>query len=123
MKRVLVVDDAATVRLYHRAILERAEYLVEEAVNGIEALEKSLAESYDLYLVDVNMPPWDGYGFLNRLRQLDVEFAPAIMISTEAAPEDEAKAFLAGANAYLVKPVDPGALLATVKVLLGEPVA
>lgn len=123
MKRVLVVDDAATVRLYHRAILEKAGYCVDEAVNGIEALEKSLAEVYSLHLVDVNMPPWDGYGFLERLRRSDVEFAPAVMISTEAKPEDEAKAFRVGANAYIVKPANPVALIATVKVLLGESVA
>jgi two-component system chemotaxis response regulator CheY len=122
MKRILVVDDAATVRLYHRTILEREGHHVEEAVNGIEALEKSLAESFSLFLVDVNMPPWDGYGFLQRLREADVAFAPAIMISTEAAPEDEAKAYRCGANAYIVKPARPEALLATVKVLLGEPV-
>jgi two-component system chemotaxis response regulator CheY len=42
MKRILIVDDAATVRMYHRAILESAGYAVDEAVNGIEALEKAL---------------------------------------------------------------------------------
>lgn len=122
MKRILVVDDAATVRMYHRTILEKEGYQIEEAVNGIEALEKSLSESFSLYLVDVNMPPWDGYGFLQRLREADVAFAPAIMISTEAAPEDEAKAYRSGANAYIIKPARPEVLLATIKVLLGEPV-
>ena len=42
MKRILIVDDAATVRMYHRSILEPAGYTVEEAWNGIEALEKAL---------------------------------------------------------------------------------
>jgi CheY-like chemotaxis protein len=41
-KRILIVDDAATVRMYHRGILESAGYAVEEAMNGIEALEKLL---------------------------------------------------------------------------------
>ena len=40
MKQILVIDDAATVRMYHRSILEQAGYQVEEAVNGVEALEK-----------------------------------------------------------------------------------
>jgi len=56
MKRILIVDDAATMRMYFRNILEGAGYLVNEAVNGIEAMEKSLQEPFDLYIVDVNMP-------------------------------------------------------------------
>ena len=47
MKRILIVDDAATVRLYHRGILESAGYAVEEAWNGIEALEKALETRLD----------------------------------------------------------------------------
>jgi two-component system chemotaxis response regulator CheY len=85
MKRILIVDDAATVRMYHRAILESAGYAVDEAVNGIEALEKSLTNAYDLYLVDVNMPKMDGYAFLRELRgHTDLAQPPAVMISTEA---------------------------------------
>jgi two-component system chemotaxis response regulator CheY len=120
MKRILVIDDAATVRMYHRSILEGAGHHVEEAVNGMEALEKALKAPYDLYIVDVNMPPWDGYGFLRKLRAADIEQAPAIMVSTEAAPSDEALAYKAGANTYMVKPVKPDALLTGIKLLLGE---
>ena len=120
MKRILIVDDAATVRLYHRSILESADYLVEEAVNGIEALEKALRDPFDLYLVDVNMPKLDGYGFLRQLRTEAIEQAPAIMISTEAEAHDESQAYRAGANAYLVKPVKPAPLLDHVRTLLGE---
>ena len=60
-KRILIVDDAATVRMYHRGILESAGYAVEEAMNGIEALEKALEAPFDLYVVDVNMPKLNGY--------------------------------------------------------------
>jgi len=120
MKRILVIDDAATVRMYHRSILEGAGYQVEEAVNGMEALEKALQAPYDLYIVDVNMPPWDGYGFLRQLRSADVAQGPAIMVSTEAAASDEALAYKAGANTYMVKPVKPNNLLAGIKLLLGE---
>jgi two-component system chemotaxis response regulator CheY len=121
MKRILVIDDAATVRMYHRSILEGAGYHVAEAVNGMEALEKSLQEPFDLYIVDVNMPPWDGYGFLRQLRAADIAQGPAIMVSTEAAPSDEALAYKAGANTYMVKPVKPHSLLTGIKLLLGEP--
>lgn len=120
MKTILVVDDAATVRLYHRSIAEQNGWRVEEAVNGIEALEKTHAMDIDLYLVDVNMPQMDGYTFLRALRALDIAQRPAIMVSTEAGDGDRSQAFAAGANLYLVKPVDPESLQRQIRLLLGE---
>lgn len=121
MKRILIVDDAATVRMYHRAILETAGFAVDEAVNGIEGLEKALTTAYDLYLVDVNMPKMDGYAFLRELRgNPDLEQAPAVMISTEAELVDRTKAYEAGANFYMLKPTRPENLAGHVRVLLGE---
>jgi two-component system chemotaxis response regulator CheY len=120
MKRILIIDDAATVRMYHRSILQGAGYQTEEAINGIEALEKALENPFDLYLVDVNMPKLDGYGFLHELRIQDVPQAPAIMISTEAGAGDKTRAYAAGANLYMVKPMKPEELLEPVALLLGE---
>jgi two-component system chemotaxis response regulator CheY len=119
-KRILIVDDAATVRMYHRGILESAGYAVEEAMNGIEALEKTLEAPFDLYVVDVNMPKLNGYGFLSELRRQEIPQQPAIMVSTEAASGDEAAAYQAGANGYLVKPVRPTQLLTYARLMLGE---
>jgi len=120
VKRILIVEDAATARLYHRSILESAGYEVQEAMNGIEALEKLLLGSFDLYIVDVNMPKLDGYGFLRMLRSEELPQAPAIMVSTEAAAKDQELALRSGANGYLIKPVKPLQLLAHVRLLLGE---
>jgi two-component system chemotaxis response regulator CheY len=121
MKHILVIDDAATVRLYHRNILEGAGYSVDEAINGIEALEKALVKSYDLYLVDVNMPKLDGYGFLNEFRnQENLVQSPAIMVTTEAGQNDKMLGYVAGANLYLNKPLKPKELLSYVQLLLGE---
>jgi two-component system chemotaxis response regulator CheY len=120
MKPILIVDDAATVRMYHRSILEAAGYAVEEAVNGVEALEKALQAAFGLYVVDVNMPKLDGYGFLRELRAQDTFQAPAIMISTEAETTDRQRAYEAGANAYLIKPVKPDQLLMFAKLLVGD---
>ncbi len=118
--RILVIDDAATVRLYHRNILENAGYEVEEAINGIEALEKALQSAFDLYLVDVNMPKLHGYGFLKEIRSRDIPQVPAIMISTESEAHDKNLAFQAGANLYINKPVKPEILLQYASLLLGE---
>ena len=120
MKRILIVDDAATVRLYQRSILEPAGFSVDEAMNGLEGLEKALDAPFDLYLVDVNMPKMDGYTFLRELRAQALPQAPAIMISTESESHDLSTAYAAGANLYLIKPARPEALLAYVTLLLGR---
>jgi two-component system chemotaxis response regulator CheY len=120
MKRILIIDDAATVRMYHRKILETAGYHVEEAINGVEALEKALTTPFDLYIVDVNMPKLDGYGFLRELRRQDVPQVPAIMVSTEATAEDRKRAYASGANLYLIKPTRPEQLVAPIALLLGD---
>lgn len=120
MKRVLIVDDAATVRMYHRGVLESGGFAVEEALNGIEALEKALETPFDLLLVDINMPKLDGFGFLKEMRRQEIPQPPAIMVSTEAAARDEMAAYRAGANCYLVKPVRPLQLLAHARLMLGE---
>jgi two-component system chemotaxis response regulator CheY len=121
MKRILLVDDAATVRMYHGRILTEAGYAVEEAINGMEALEKALSSPFDLYLVDVNMPRMDGYSLLRELRgHGELPQAPAVMISTEAEARDQTAAYVAGANDYIVKPTRPDLLLAHVRVLLGQ---
>ena len=106
-KRVLVIDDATLVRLYYRSALERAGFEVAEALNGVEALEHLLAGRFDLLVVDVNMPQMDGLSFLQALRakSLPLSSTPALVTSTESAPQRIAAASAAGANLYVVKPV------------------
>jgi two-component system chemotaxis response regulator CheY len=124
--RVLVVDDAATVRLFHRKVLGDAGYTVHEAANGLEALEKALsaaaaATPFDLLVVDVNMPRMDGYRFVRELRRhAELPPAPVLMVSTEAQVRDATAGREAGANAYLVKPARPHDLLLTAALLLGD---
>jgi len=119
-KQILIVDDASTVRLYHRSVLEKAGFVVHEALNGVEALEKALVDTFDLFVVDVNMPKLDGFSFLKELRSLDQAQAPAVIVSTESQDIDRDQAWRAGANAYLVKPVRPEVLVPLVRVLTGE---
>ena len=121
--RVLVVDDANLVRLYYRKILESAGYAVEEALNGLEALEHVLEEPPDLAIVDVNMPQMDGFTFLAELREqpLPAGGIPTIVISTESGTQDRLAARKAGANFYLVKPVAEDVLTQYVAMLCGIP--
>jgi len=119
--RVLVVDDSSLVRLYYRSALEMAGFEVKQAINGIEAMEKVLSESFDLVIVDVNMPRMDGFTFLRSLRSgaADVATLPTLMITTESGVQDIAEAKVAGANFYLVKPVAEAELVRHVCVLTG----
>ena len=122
-KRILVVDDSALVRLYCGNALGKAGFEVEQAINGIEAMEKVLAHAFDLVIVDINMPRMDGLSFLRALRRSaqDVATLPALMITTEADEQDIDDARVAGANFYLVKPVSEADLLRYVAVLTGAP--
>ncbi|MDO9711691.1 response regulator [Paracraurococcus lichenis] len=117
---VLVVDDAATVRLYYRQILGGMGCAVEEAWNGAEGLEKALVRPPQLILLDVNMPVLDGYSTLRALRREPSLCAiPTIMITTEAGGGQAERAYAAGANLYLQKPVRPERLTNFTRVLLG----
>jgi len=105
-REVLIVDDAATVRLYHRSILAKAGFDVTDAVNGYEGLEVALAKQFDLIMVDVNMPKMDGYTLVASIRAEGANRStPVMMVTTEDRELDAARGYEAGANAYLTKPV------------------
>lgn len=122
-KTVLIVDDASLVRLYYKSALRPAGFRIQEALNGIEALEKLLEmpAPVDLLIVDINMPQMDGLTFLELLRQKHLPLAaiPALVISTEAGESDFEAVRTAGANYFLVKPVSPEALVEHARLLCG----
>ncbi len=120
--RALVVDAATTVRIYHREILTSAGFVVEEAMNGLEGLERAMgsAEPPNRFVGDVNMPQMCGYSFPRAIRAEPTLCAvPAIMISTESEAGDADRAFAAGANLFLVRPVRPEVLAAFERSLAG----
>jgi two-component system chemotaxis response regulator CheY len=122
MPNVLIIDDSATTRMFYRATLESAGFAVDEAANGFEGLEKTMLAPFDLVIVDINMPKMDGLEFLAQLRRREeVRSLPAIVISTQQRAQDRARAHAAGANAYVVKPIDPQALVAYGRLMTGTP--
>jgi len=116
-KKILIVDDSLTVRMYHKQILDKEGYECDEAENGMEALEKAQQNEYDAFLVDINMPVLDGYSFVKRLRQGEGNTAPVIMVSTESEDMDMDLAYESGASMYLVKPARPDDLVLNIKML------
>lgn len=118
--RILVVDDGITQRMFYRSVLEAAGFVVEEAANGMEGYEKALAQPFDLLIVDINMPKMDGYSMMRAIREdPSVRMIPAVMISTEGGAKDVVKAFEAGANFYLQKPVQPDELTDIARTIAG----
>ena len=122
-KRVMVVDDAALVRLYYRDTLEHAGFHVDEALNGLEALEKLLTAPVALLIVDINMPQMDGITFLAELRRQALPHCaiPALVTSTEAGIQDKEAARAAGANFYHVKPLSRDVLMRYAALFCGLP--
>lgn len=122
MKRILVVEDGHTMRLYYRDVLEKAGFVVEEAANGVEGLERAMLQSFDMAIVDINMPKMDGYEMVRQMRnEAELRSLPVVTISTEADESDAAKAYAAGANFYIVKPADPEHLTMVARMLTGTP--
>ena len=82
--RILVVEDGITMRMFYRQVLEEAGFEVEEAVNGVEGVERAMAESFDLLVVDVNMPKMDGYEVIRAVRD---DAACGVCRSSPSAPK------------------------------------
>ncbi len=117
--KVLIVDDSKMTRNFHAYILRSNGFLLQEAEDGFDGLEKLLTDDFDIILTDINMPKMDGYTFIKRVREMDeYRDIPIIIISTEDEAEDKRKGFEAGADFYIVKPVNPEKLVETIKMLV-----
>ncbi len=117
-KRILLVEDNDFNREIARYLLEEMGVLVEEAVNGAEAVERMLRAGenrIDLVLMDVQMPVMDGYRATKEIRSIEdaaISQVPIIAMTANAFKEDVDKCQRVGMNAHLSKPVD-AALLKT----------
>jgi CheY-like chemotaxis protein len=110
--RVLLVDDDMRNLLALTPLLERWKLDVMAAGDGVEALETlQTAGAFDLVILDIMMPDMDGYELTRRLRK-DPRFTdlPIITLTARAGREEQKSSLEAGANACLVKPVEPAEL-------------
>jgi two-component system, chemotaxis family, chemotaxis protein CheY len=120
MKNVLIVDDSPVARNFHINILKKAGFIAEGAGDGVEALEKSLKNKYDLIVCDINMPAMDGLTFIERYRTQTNEPTPIIILTTQETEVNRSKGYESGASLFLVKPIKPQSLILHIKLLLGE---
>ncbi|HVO48867.1 MAG TPA: response regulator [Steroidobacteraceae bacterium] len=118
-KRILIVDDSASVRTVAGIALRGAGYEVIEAGNGQEGLQRLDGSKIHLIISDVNMPVLDGIGFLKEVKaHPDYRFTPVIMLTTEAGEDKKAQGKAAGAKAWIIKPFQPQIMLDAVSKLV-----
>lgn len=111
--KVLVVDDAVDLRVLMRRFLEKQGALVETCENGLEAVDKALAEQYDVVLMDIKMPVMDGHEATQILRQRGFK-QTIIAVTAHASADDKQKSLEVGCDYYLSKPVDFAFLTETI---------
>lgn len=118
-KKILVVDDSATMRQQVRIALEAAGFVVTEAVDGQDAAEK-IGAGFDGVVCDVHMPRMTGVEFVESTRTLPArEGVPILMLTTEGSPDLIRRAKAAGAKGWIVKPFKLEALVTAVQRLTG----
>jgi CheY-like chemotaxis protein/HPt (histidine-containing phosphotransfer) domain-containing protein len=116
--RVLVVDDGPENRELIALVLAEHGLWIDEAENGQVALDRMAAETYDLVLMDMQMPVMDGYTATRAIRARGLQ-VPVVALTANAMKGYEEEVLAAGCTVYLTKPVDIDALLQQVAQLLG----
>lgn len=121
---ILVVDDFKTMRRIVTNLLAQLGFnntMIDEAVDGENALEKMSEKEYKLIISDWNMEPMDGLEFLKRIRGSDgpMKSVPFVMVTAESKPENIIKAKQSGVNNYIVKPFNAETLKSKLVAVFG----
>lgn len=117
MVKILVVDDDKNIRKLMTVVLSNEGFAVLSASDGKKALEIMDKEMVDMVIVDIMMPNLNGYEFTETVRAVNDKL-PIIMLSAKQLAEDRKKAFVAGIDDFMVKPVDTEELVLHIRALL-----
>ncbi len=119
-KKILVVDDSATTLMMEKMILRKGPYDLVTASDGVEAVERAVAERPHLILMDVVMPRMSGFEACRALRGRDETAGiPIILVTTRGEGENVEAGFASGCSDYVTKPIDAVELMAKIKNQLG----
>lgn len=114
--KVLVADDEPGIRNIIKEYMDSEGYIVEEAVDGVDALNRFKSKGADLVILDVMMPKMEGWTVCREIRKLSL--VPIIMLTARGEEYDKLFGFEMGVDDYVVKPFSPKELLARTKALL-----
>ena len=115
-KRILVVDDEELIRNVIKEYLKMENYIIDEAEDGEDAVNKAKQNDYDLVIMDIMMPKKDGYQACKEIKQN--KNIPFIMLSARGEEYDKLIGFELGIDDYVTKPFSPKELVARVKAIL-----
>ncbi|MED3978235.1 response regulator transcription factor [Priestia megaterium] len=115
-QRLLLVDDEDRIRRLLKMYLEKEGYVIEEAADGHEAIEKALHIDYDLIVLDLMMPGIDGIEVCKQIREKKA--TPIIMLTAKGEEVNRVQGFEVGTDDYIVKPFSPREVVLRVKALL-----
>ena len=119
--RLLLVEDNEDNRTIYSTLLRHLGYAVIEAQNGVQAIELARSERPDLILMDISIPEMDGWEATRILRGDPVtKDVPIVALTAHALEDDRERAAEVGFSSYLAKPIEPRAVLAEVRRLIGE---
>ena len=120
-KRILVVEDAFSTRELEKNILETHGYLVDTAVDGLDALDRMTGTKYDLIVSDIEMPRMDGFELCRTLKKKEgYKDIPFVMVTALQKEEDKRRGIEVGAAAYIIKSAfEQMNLLETIERLVG----
>ncbi len=119
-KRILLVDDSASLRQVEKLVLSGAGYEVVEAEDGRDALAQLARQPVHLILTDLNMPNVDGIGLIRAVRsEAAHRLLPVVIVTTESQEAKKSEGRAAGATGWIVKPFTPEQLVAVVRRVVG----
>lgn len=106
--RVLLIEDNEQDRYLVTFLLERHGFAVVHAATGLRAIDLADRKTFDIILLDIQLPEMDGYAVARRLRQMQLmQGVPIVAVTSYAMAGDREKALDAGCNGYLEKPINP----------------
>ena len=114
--KILVVDDELLIRDVIKEYLLLDNFIVDEASDGLEAVEKVKNHNYDLIIMDIMMPKMDGYTAVSEIKK--IKEVPFIMLSARDQEYDKLVGFDLGIDDYVTKPFSPKELVARVKAVI-----
>ncbi|NRA22883.1 MAG: response regulator [Oleispira sp.] len=119
-KKILFVDDSASMRQVMKLAMEAKSFEVTTAVDGVDGTKQLESGRFDVIISDLNMPNLNGIEFLkNAKKSTKNKFTPVIMLTTESADDMKQKGQAAGAKVWVVKPFRPEQLLSIIQKLIG----